>query len=107
MIEDLKNSNPNKWYSKIKRMTSYDQNKSSPVTIEEIEEYDDEKQANLIADKFSAISQEYSPLDQNQIQIPLFDVSTVPVITTYQVKKAMKKLKSNSSTIAGDIPAKV
>ena len=30
-VKDLKKSNPNQWYSKLKRLCSYDQQKSDPV----------------------------------------------------------------------------
>ena len=39
MVKDLKESNPNQWYSKLKRMCRYDQYKLEPIQIDEISEH--------------------------------------------------------------------
>ena len=36
IVADLKNSHPDQWYSKLKRMTNHDQLKSEQVNVEEI-----------------------------------------------------------------------
>ena len=36
MVKDLKNSKPSQWYSKLKRLCSYDQQKSDPVNVESL-----------------------------------------------------------------------
>ena len=59
IVKDLKESNPRQWYSKLKRLCSYDQNKSDPIIVETIKHLSDKEQAELIADKFSKVSQEY------------------------------------------------
>ena len=45
IIKDLKNSKPGQWHSKLKRLCSYDQMKSEPVTVESIKHLSDEEQA--------------------------------------------------------------
>ena len=62
MIKDLKLSKVSQWYSKLKRLCSYDQKKSENVEIESIKHLSDKEQAELIADKFSKVSQEFQPL---------------------------------------------
>ena len=46
---DLKTSIPAQWYSKLKRMASYDQIKTEEVNAESICSFTDKKQTELIA----------------------------------------------------------
>ena len=41
MVADLKNSHPRQWYSKLKRMSSYETNKNEKVTVEKIADVSD------------------------------------------------------------------
>ena len=68
IVMDLKNSAPGQWYSKLKRMSSYDQLKSEEVEVEEIAHLSNQQQSELIADNFSLISNQYSPLKKNRYQ---------------------------------------
>ena len=52
MVEDIKNSNEKQWYSKLKRISSYDQHLVDPIQVSSICEYTKEEQAELIADSF-------------------------------------------------------
>ena len=67
IVSDLKNSNPGQWYSKLKRMTSYDQIKSEEVNVESICHLSDIEQVELIADNFCKVSNQYEPIDAKQI----------------------------------------
>ena len=64
MIKDLKESDPGRWYSNLKRLCSDDQNKSNHFGVESIKHLSPEEQSEIIADKFSKVSQEYEPLKQ-------------------------------------------
>ena len=44
--------------------------KTEKTECEEIREKTDQQQAELIADRFSAVSNEYSPIDESKINIP-------------------------------------
>ena len=66
MIEDLKISNPAHWYSKFKRMSSHDQHREETVNVEEIIGMDDQRQADVIADKFEITASRYSPIHSEQ-----------------------------------------
>ena len=52
IVKDLKTSNPSQWYSKVKRMCSYDQEKFEPIVCNEIETLTDQEQADKIAEHF-------------------------------------------------------
>ena len=41
IIKDLKHSKPNQWYSKLKRLCSYDQQKSEPIIVDSMKELSD------------------------------------------------------------------
>ena len=107
MVKDLKVSNVGQWYSKLKRLCSFDQRKSDPVIVESLRNLSDAEQAEQIADKFAKISQEFEPLDSENIDIPKFDESEIPVFTPCQVRKELEKIKCNKSVPPGDIPPKV
>ena len=107
IIKDLKHSKPNQWYSKLKRLCSYDQHKSEPIIVDSIKELSDSDQAEAIADKFAKISQEYEPLKKDDIVVPAFEESTIPKVLPQQVQKHLRKLKVNKSVPPGDIPPKL
>ena len=70
IVEDLKISNVNQWYSKLKRMSGMENLKEEKVTVEELADISSEDQVEIIADKFAQISNLYQPLQDADIQIP-------------------------------------
>ena len=104
IIRDLKTSKIGQWYSKLKRLCSYDQKKSEPVVVESIKHLSEQEQAEKIADKFSKVSQEYEALKTEDIKVPHFDPSTVPCFTPDQVRKHLEKVKTNKAVPPGDVP---
>ena len=86
-------------------MTHFDQEKFEPIQVESIEVLPDQIQAEIITDSFSAISNEYNPIDRNQINIPTFHSDSIPVFYPYQVKRKLEKVKENKASVPGDIPA--
>ena len=93
IIKYLITSNINQWYSKLKRLYSYDQQKFEPVIVESIKHLTINEQAEAIADKFARVSQEYAPLKTEDIKIPPFDKESVPRFTPEDVLNAFRKLK--------------
>ena len=61
MIADLRKKKPSQWYSSLKRISGLDQ-KSEKVVIEELNHLPDDKQAEVIADYFASIPNEYEAL---------------------------------------------
>ena len=100
-------SNPGRWYSILKRMCSYDQQKSEPVVVESIKHLSSKEQAEQIADKFCKVSQEYEPLKTSYIEVPNFAKSDIPSFVPKQVKKYLQKLRTNKAVPPGDIPLKL
>ena len=78
ILKDLKTSNVSQWYSKLKRLCSYDKEKMEPLVVDSIKHLTDQEQAEVIADKFSKVSQEYEPLQKDDIEVPFFDEKSIP-----------------------------
>ena len=70
MIDDVMQAKSGQWYSKLKRITNFDQSKSEVTQVDEINHLSDQDQAEAIADSFSAISNEYQPVSREDIKIP-------------------------------------
>ena len=106
-IEKLANSKPKFWYRELKKLTGFDQDKFEKVNVEEIRNLPSNQQAELIADKFASVSQEYEALKREDIVIPPFNESDIPIISTDQVVEALKNMDVSKSSVKGDIPSKV
>ena len=107
MIDDVMTARDGQWYSKFKRISNYDQARSELLQVDEISHMTDQEQAEAIADSFSAISNEYEPVQKDDIEIPEFPETSIPKIKPHQVRTRLQKIKTNKSTAPGDIPAKV
>ena len=70
MIDEVMNAHDSQWYSAFKRISNYGQEKGEPLQVEEIIHLTDKQQAEAIADSLSAISNEYQPVNKDEIQIP-------------------------------------
>ena len=106
MIADLRNKKPSQWYSSLKRISGYDQ-KSENVVIEEINQHTDQQQAEKIADYFSSIPNEYEALKNDDIEVPPFTKDQILQFRPSQVWLQLSKVKTNKSTVSGDLPAKL
>ena len=82
IVSDLKLSNPGQWYSKLKRMTCYDQTKSDQVMVESISHLSDKDQAEKIAGSFSKVSNHYDEINPNEIVLS----PETPKLEPFQVK---------------------
>ena len=107
MIEDLKTSNPGQWYSKLKRMSSHDQHKGETVNVEELSGLDDQKQADAIADRFESVANQYDPLQDFDVLLPPIQEGSDLQIEVLDVYNALLRIKTTTSTVENDIPAKV
>ena len=58
IVSDLKTSNPSKWYSKLKRMTGQKQSESE-INVSELDGIYDKLQAEIIADHYAVIINQY------------------------------------------------
>ena len=77
------------------------------IEVEDIKDYSDEEQCELIADKFAEVSNLYEPLKRELISFPKFSFEEIPVISEQKVLNVLQDLDSSKSTRKFDIPAKI
>ena len=107
MITNLREGNPGQWYSKLKRMTSYDQHKSDQIICEEISDKSDQEQAEILADKFQSISNEYQAIQREDISIPPISEGSIPKFSPSFVLEYLAKIKTNKASPPGDVPPRI
>ena len=62
MVKDLKQSEPNQWYSKLKRLCSYDLEKQEVLQCDELSHLEDHKQADILVEHFSNVRSKFDAL---------------------------------------------
>ena len=107
MIDNVKDSNKSQWYSKLKWISNYDQQKKELINVEEINHLSDIQQAEAIADSLSSISHLYEALRTEDIQFQPIPKLTYPQFSTWIIHKILENIKTKKSTVVGDIPARV
>jgi hypothetical protein len=105
-VSDLKVSNPAKWYSMAKRLGADHTNTDGNLVVECLQGLDNRQSAEKIAEFFSQISQEYSPLDTSKL--PSYLPAPQPLKVDHSdVAKKLFNLKIRKSTQPIDLPSKV
>ena len=105
IVEDLKESNTRQWYSKVKRMSGKTINSDQNLDIEEFKGKTDEEQAELIADFYAKVSNEYKPIEEEPIDKNLYETNeAVPHFTEEQIYERIMKMSSRKSTVRNDVP---
>jgi hypothetical protein len=77
------------------------------VNVEELSGLDDQQQADTIADQFETFSNQCKPLLDSDVLLPLTRDGSIPEMEVEDVYKALHRIKTTTSTVANDIPAKV
>ena len=104
-VEELKLAKPGQWYQCLKKITSHDQQKNQQVNVDQISHLSDQEQAEMIADAFCSIQNEYDPLQSEDINIPEFSESEIPQFSPAQVWFVLSRIDTNKATVPGDFPA--
>ena len=110
IVADLKTSNPSKWYSKVKRMSSAEKENCENIVVEDLIGYDNSEQAVKIAEHYSAISNQYEPLlneDFCEYLPAIKGGSTPPYVEPFKVHDAIQKMNRKAATIQNDLPMKL
>ena len=77
-IKQLRKSKPSKWYNEWKKLTSYNQLESGEIVVEDITDFSNKEQAEMIANKFAEVSIEYDKLKDDDVEIPEYANSDIP-----------------------------
>ena len=107
IICKAKEADPNSWYRLLKRITNYDQTKKEDLQVKEISPLSDREQVEQIAHAFNAPSKTYKPLQNSDIILPHFSPEEVPNYTSGEIREFITRIKTNKSTIHGNIPARI
>ena len=105
IVKDLKQSNPSQWYSKLKRLCSYDLEKQEVLKCEEIDQVPDQDQADILAEHFSKIRGKFDALKATDIIIPSFNQDSIPQVSQSSVLKELKMIQTKKAVPPGDIPS--
>ena len=65
IVSNLKESNPGKWHSNVKRMSGKNPEQSLNIQIDQLNGYSDLDQANIIAEHYVKISNLYDPVNED------------------------------------------
>ena len=114
-VEALRTTDPRKFYQRIKKIGDrLGENKMNNFIVPKYEEQNlnPKECANLIAQHFSSISQEYTPIKVDLLpdrvkQKILSNQGNPPVIEPHKVYEKFKSRKFKLSSIPGDIPPKL
>ena len=88
-------------------MTSFDQHKAEEIIVESIKDLSASEQAELIADKFSEVANEYEILKTEDIAVPEFCDEEIPQFTEAEIQEVLSTMDTNKSNVNGDISVKV
>ena len=83
------------------------QEKNDPIICEEINDFTDEEQANLIAEHFALPRNKYSALQPGDVQVPSFLESSILQFSQANVQHALNALNVRKSVPPGDIPTAI
>ena len=110
IVADLKTSNPSKWYSKLKRMSGQgrDNYSESEINLAELDGIYDKLQAEIIADHYAQISNQYEPIKSEDFKeyLDLSKISPV-IIEPSKIVKIISKMNHKAATLDGDLPIKI
>ena len=105
-VDELKVSNPSKWYTMAKRLGAEVNHTDNELKVECLNGLDNQQSAEKIAEFFSKVSQEYSPL--NLDDLPAYLPAGEPLqVDQLEVAERIYKLKNRKSTQPIDLPSKI
>ena len=75
----------------------FDQFKDEEIVVESIKDLSAAEQAELIADKFSEVANEYEELKEEDIIVPPFNEDDIPIFSEEEVENILSEIDSNKS----------
>ena len=105
-ISKLRTSNPKLFYRNIKKITKMSEDNDTPE-VEDLKSLPDMEQAEIIAESFGKISNEYEPLDWSAIRLPPLRSEDYLKITPSEVLEVLKSMNANKAVPKNDISTKI
>ena len=91
-VSDLKLTNPSKWYQMAKKIGAVDKMSGGDICVESLSGLTNAESAQKIAEHFSAVSNEYSPINYNQLPCYL-PAQPPPQVDEYEVYLRLNRIK--------------
>ena len=104
--EELKTVNPGKWYEMAKRIGACDQMNAEDIIVDCLDGLTNKQGAQKIAEHFAAVSNQYSPIDYQQLPCYL-PAQAAPQLTKLEVYERLRKQKKTKTTLPIDLPYKL
>ena len=105
-VNDLKTTNPGKWFKMAKRIGAVNQDSNGDTVVESLRHLSNKECAQEIAAYFARISSEYYPVNPSQLPCYL-PAQQPPQVEEHTVYERIKRLKATRSTLPIDIPNKL
>ena len=105
-LSELKTVNPGKWYEMAKKIGAVDQMNNGNTEVECLEGLTNKQGAQLIAEKFASVSNQYSPLDNKQLPTYL-PAQASPQLSEVEIYERINRQKKTKTTLPIDIPHKL
>ena len=107
IVEDLKESEPRKWHSKLKRMSGQEKVGQHNILVEELIGFSDQEQADKIAEHYASISNSYEEIKTEDFKEYSNPPNCPPIIEPMKVYKVIESMNKKAATVPGDIPMKL
>jgi hypothetical protein len=105
-VNDLKGVDPGKFYKMCKRIGAVDDINDGDLHIDSLEGLTDDECAEAVGQHMAAISNEYEPVNLEELPAYL-PAQPPPKVEEYEVYDKLKRLKNTKSTLPIDIPNKL
>ena len=105
-VNELKETDPGRWYKMAKQIGAVDQMNGGDLSVEELEGLSSKESADVVAQRFAEVSNEYQPLNYKDLPTYL-PGEKPPQVDEHAVYEKINKLKNTRSTFDIDIPNKL
>ena len=105
-VTDLKETDPSKWFNMAKKIGAVNQKELDKVTVECLEDLDDQEAVEEVALHFASISQEYEPIIHQNLPCYL-PAEEPPQVDRSSVCLKLETIKKTKSTLPIDIPCQL
>jgi hypothetical protein len=99
MVSDLKESNPGKWHSKLKRMSGQETGGQQNILVDELTGYSDQAQADRIANHYAEISNQYDAIKNEDFPEYQNKQFCPPTIEPWKVHKIIQSMNKKAATV--------
>ena len=102
-VSELKMTDPGKWYKMAKQIGAVDKISGGDIQVQSLANMNNAQCAQKVAEHFASISQEYRPVDINQLPCYL-PAQLPPILDELEVFTCLSRLRKTRSTLPIDIP---